>query len=140
VQAHVAGDGPPLLVVTGEPGVGKTRLLHEAYAMARVHGLSVLAGTVPAAGEAAGNPVLDALRRAIQQQAARLRCIPGKGARDYTELTHEVAMRPPRDRFGCSTSRMLTLSSVDSRAVPEASAVRACNARGCLSTMGEHLA
>jgi transcriptional regulator with XRE-family HTH domain len=69
VQAHVAGEGPPLLVVTGEPGVGKTRLLHEAYAMARVHGLSVLAGTVPAAGEAAGNPVLDALRRAIQQRS-----------------------------------------------------------------------
>jgi transcriptional regulator with XRE-family HTH domain len=67
LERHVAGDGPPLLVVGGEPGVGKTGLLQEAACLAAARGLHVLRGTSPALGlESARNPVVDALRQDIQ--------------------------------------------------------------------------
>src|SRR5260370_36454440 len=60
------GNEPPLLLITGEPGIGKTRLLHEAVARAVDAGWCVLEGschwrgggdpvTPPAAGP--GRPV-----------------------------------------------------------------------------------
>ena len=30
LERHLAGEGPPLLLLAGEPGIGKTRLLHAA--------------------------------------------------------------------------------------------------------------
>src|SRR5262249_45972355 len=44
ITRHLAGEGPPLLLVTGEPGIGKSRLLAEATAWAAERGWAVLAG------------------------------------------------------------------------------------------------
>ncbi|HEX6507204.1 MAG TPA: AAA family ATPase, partial [Chloroflexota bacterium] len=43
VERHVEGRGAPLLVLAGEPGIGKTRLLQEAASHARLYGVRVLA-------------------------------------------------------------------------------------------------
>jgi tetratricopeptide (TPR) repeat protein len=40
----LAGDGPPLLMVAGEPGIGKTRLLQEAISLGQGQWLSILTG------------------------------------------------------------------------------------------------
>lgn len=44
VEHHFAGEGPPLLLLAGEPGIGKTRLLREAATLARETGWAVLEG------------------------------------------------------------------------------------------------
>lgn len=44
LQWHLAGEGPPLLTLAGEPGIGKTRLLEEAARRAAEQGWTVLAG------------------------------------------------------------------------------------------------
>jgi transcriptional regulator with XRE-family HTH domain len=44
VERHLAGEGPPLLLLAGEPGIGKSRLLHAAIPRAAGVGLRVLEG------------------------------------------------------------------------------------------------
>jgi tetratricopeptide (TPR) repeat protein len=44
LDRHLQGDGPPLLLLAGEPGIGKTRLLREAAERARSGGWCVLDG------------------------------------------------------------------------------------------------
>ncbi len=44
LERHLAGVGPPLLLLLGEPGIGKTRLLQEAASHAHRQGWSVLEG------------------------------------------------------------------------------------------------
>ncbi len=41
---HLEGEGPPLFVLAGEPGIGKSRLLREAASQGARHGLCVLEG------------------------------------------------------------------------------------------------
>src|SRR5579862_9577862 len=43
LACHLTGSGAPLLVVVGEPGIGKSRLLHEAARSGRSGGWTVLA-------------------------------------------------------------------------------------------------
>jgi hypothetical protein len=68
LEGHVAGDGPPFLLLSGEPGIGKTRLLQEAGSLADLHGLRVLAGGADRRG-GTYTPIADAL-------ACRLECLP----------------------------------------------------------------
>src|SRR5579885_752304 len=44
LRRHLAGDGPPLLMLAGEPGIGKTRLLQEVARWGREQGRGVLPG------------------------------------------------------------------------------------------------
>jgi tetratricopeptide (TPR) repeat protein/transcriptional regulator with XRE-family HTH domain len=44
LEEHLAGEGPPLLLLSGEPGIGKTRLLQTAISWANAAGLSCLVG------------------------------------------------------------------------------------------------
>jgi len=70
VEQHLAGDGPPLLVLEGEPGIGKTRLLEEAATVAAQRGLKVLHGTVQVPGnQVPRDPVLKALRNEVERRS-----------------------------------------------------------------------
>jgi transcriptional regulator with XRE-family HTH domain len=70
LEQHLAGEGPPVLLVAGEPGIGKTRLLQEAAAQAARFQLNVLHGTVLSAGDADSlDPVADSLRRALEHRS-----------------------------------------------------------------------
>jgi tetratricopeptide (TPR) repeat protein len=44
LNSHLAGEGPPLLALVGEPGIGKSRLLDVAATRASAAGWTVLAG------------------------------------------------------------------------------------------------
>jgi predicted ATPase/DNA-binding XRE family transcriptional regulator len=44
LEKHLAGVGPPLLVLAGEPGIGKSRLLQEVALLAHEQGRTVLQG------------------------------------------------------------------------------------------------
>src|SRR5215472_2783325 len=44
LEQHLAGAGPPMLLLAGEPGIGKSRLLDEAAERANVRGWMVLRG------------------------------------------------------------------------------------------------
>jgi transcriptional regulator with XRE-family HTH domain len=62
LERHLAGAGPPVLLVTGDPGIGKTQLLCEAAAQGRASGWTVLEGGCQHSGEQqSGSPVLAAL-------------------------------------------------------------------------------
>lgn len=73
VDAMLAGEAPPVLLLTGEPGIGKTRVLREAVDRARQHGYAVLEGGCRRGGQDAFAPVAEALAQAIASRArARL--------------------------------------------------------------------
>ena len=63
LEQHLAtSEGPPLLVLAGEPGIGKSRLLREAATRARTVGWTVLEGGCQRrSGQTPFAPLLDAL-------------------------------------------------------------------------------
>jgi tetratricopeptide (TPR) repeat protein/DNA-binding XRE family transcriptional regulator len=67
LERHLAAAGPPLLLLAGEPGIGKTRLLEEAIAQAPGAGWSVLTGGCQRQGEEPYAPLLGALQGHIEQ-------------------------------------------------------------------------
>jgi len=75
LQGHLAGVGPPLLVLEGESGIGKSRLLEEAGVCARDMGMRALdGGCRRGGGQEPYAPLPDILERHIYRQApVRLR-------------------------------------------------------------------
>ncbi|HEV2236714.1 MAG TPA: AAA family ATPase, partial [Ktedonobacterales bacterium] len=66
LERHLKGKAPPLLLVSGEPGIGKSHLLAEAAARAGAHGLTALAGGCRRrSGQEPFAPILDALEHAM---------------------------------------------------------------------------
>jgi tetratricopeptide (TPR) repeat protein/transcriptional regulator with XRE-family HTH domain len=64
----LTGQGPPLLVLAGEPGIGKSRLLQAAVARAVGYGLRVLAGSCRGrGGQTAYTPLLEALQTYLRE-------------------------------------------------------------------------
>ncbi len=69
LEQHLAAEGPPVLLLAGEPGIGKSRLLHEARRQAVEQGLTVLAGGCQRrGGQESYAPVLEALEHYLQVQ------------------------------------------------------------------------
>jgi tetratricopeptide (TPR) repeat protein/transcriptional regulator with XRE-family HTH domain len=69
LEQHLAGSGPPLLFLSGEPGIGKSRLLYEAKARAPRHRLTVLAGgCYQRGGQEPYAPLLGALAARLREQ------------------------------------------------------------------------
>lgn len=68
LERHLAGDGAPLFLLAGEPGIGKTRLLQEVAALAVARGLTVLAGSGRRGGGEPYGPILEAFARYIGGQ------------------------------------------------------------------------
>ena len=64
LDEHLAGDGPPVLLLAGEPGIGKSRLLREAMERAIGGGWTVLAGGCTRRG---GQDPYTPLTEALQQ-------------------------------------------------------------------------
>src|SRR5262249_45430902 len=71
LEQHLGGSGPPLLLVAGEPGIGKSRLLAEAAERARALGWTVLeGGWHRRSGQEPFAPLLGALESTLRRSAA----------------------------------------------------------------------
>jgi transcriptional regulator with XRE-family HTH domain/tetratricopeptide (TPR) repeat protein len=69
VDRHLSGQGAPVLLLAGEPGIGKSRLLHEAAARAPAHGWRVLwGGCSRREGQEPYAPLLEVLECYLQQR------------------------------------------------------------------------
>ncbi len=72
VQAHLGGESRALLLIVGDAGIGKSRLLEEALTEARTTGATVLSGAcIPLAGRSLPyGPIIDAVRVGTSPDAA----------------------------------------------------------------------
>jgi tetratricopeptide (TPR) repeat protein/transcriptional regulator with XRE-family HTH domain len=70
LRQHLAGHARPLLLLTGEPGIGKTRLLQEAALWASDRGWCALTGGCQRGGQEPYAPLLGALATQIHQLSA----------------------------------------------------------------------
>ncbi|HWN31671.1 MAG TPA: AAA family ATPase, partial [Pseudonocardia sp.] len=83
-----------LVLVTGEPGIGKTRLVAEVGARAHQHGATVLFGRCDDERTVPYQPFVEALRQLVGgQPPAELRTLLGVWAPDVARLLPELAAR-----------------------------------------------
>ena len=95
LEQHLSGTGPALLVVEGEPGIGKTRLLDESTVIAARLGLNVLQGTVaPTGKQGSRDPVLDAVRRVVETRSPLLLRRDLQGCGWIARVLPELALGP----------------------------------------------
>jgi predicted ATPase/transcriptional regulator with XRE-family HTH domain len=68
LDGHIAGNGPPVLLLAGEHGIGKSRLLHEAAMRANAAGWAVLrGGCYRRGGQEPYAPVVEALQSHLRR-------------------------------------------------------------------------
>jgi tetratricopeptide (TPR) repeat protein/transcriptional regulator with XRE-family HTH domain len=89
LDRFLAGEGPPLLVLSGEPGIGKTRLLREAEARAAARDMPVLRGASHRrSGQEPYQPLLGALLGYLRQVS------PERQRQDLRQSNWLVRMMP----------------------------------------------
>jgi transcriptional regulator with XRE-family HTH domain/tetratricopeptide (TPR) repeat protein len=101
IERRLTDDGPPALLLAGEPGIGKTRLLREASRRAGERGWRVLAGGCRRHdGQGPYAPIADALSTSLRAQTpdALRRSLQGCSwlTLMLPELTDLLPESPPR--------------------------------------------
>ncbi|HZS86511.1 MAG TPA: AAA family ATPase [Chloroflexota bacterium] len=95
LERHLTGEGPPLVLLAGEPGIGKSRLLHEAAARAVGQGWRVLAGGCQRrGGQEPYAPLLDALKSHHQRRSSAELRADLRGCAWLVRLLPELASGP----------------------------------------------
>jgi transcriptional regulator with XRE-family HTH domain/tetratricopeptide (TPR) repeat protein len=96
LERHLAGEGPPVAMLAGEPGIGKSRLLQELIPAAARHGLTVLEGGCQRRrGEEPYTPLLEALARHIELLSPSARRTALAGCAWLVRLMPELAETVP---------------------------------------------
>jgi transcriptional regulator with XRE-family HTH domain/tetratricopeptide (TPR) repeat protein len=89
---HLAGEGPPLLLLAGEPGIGKSRLLAEAAQRASAQGWTVLKGQCHRrSSQEPYAPLLEAVESHLHQQPLAQKRLYLQGCSWLVRLLPELA-------------------------------------------------
>jgi tetratricopeptide (TPR) repeat protein/transcriptional regulator with XRE-family HTH domain len=92
LDRHVAGDGAPLLTLTGEPGIGKSRLLAMTAARASAAGWMILSGGCHArSSQEPYAPFVGALARFLATRSAAQQRLDLQGCAWLVRLLPELA-------------------------------------------------
>jgi tetratricopeptide (TPR) repeat protein/transcriptional regulator with XRE-family HTH domain len=95
LERHLAGEGPPVLLLAGEPGIGKSRLLAEALERAAPHGWCAMhGGCQRRSGQAAFSPLLEALEGYLARRSAAALRAELDGCAWLVRLLPELAAGP----------------------------------------------
>jgi tetratricopeptide (TPR) repeat protein/transcriptional regulator with XRE-family HTH domain len=118
LEQHLASNGSPFLVLAGEPGIGKTRLLREAVRVGLSQGMSVLEGGCHRrSGEEPYAPLLAALKRFLAPRPAAQKRLDLQGCswlvRLLPELVDEVGLAAPSWTLPPQQERRLMFEAVD---------------------------
>jgi tetratricopeptide (TPR) repeat protein/transcriptional regulator with XRE-family HTH domain len=98
IQRHLEGTGPPVLLLAGDPGIGKTRLLREAALRAGDLGIRALeGGCLRRGGQEPFAPVLQALQSALRGRNETLLGEVLRGCAWLVRLLPELAEYPWMD-------------------------------------------
>lgn len=117
IERHLAGDTSPVLVLAGEPGIGKSRLLQEGARLAAGRGYASLqGGGQRRSGQDPYAPMLDTLARSLAGlSVARLRlALAGCGwlARLLPELLEMASVPLPAGVLAPQQERRLVFAAV----------------------------
>jgi predicted ATPase/DNA-binding XRE family transcriptional regulator len=117
LKQHLAGEGPSVLLLVGELGIGKTRLLKEAARLGQAGGWQVLVGGChPSSNQEPYAPVVEALGQFLRQRAlVDQQGVPEEYswlARLFPELVAEGQLTPPPWSLAPDQERRLLFATV----------------------------
>jgi predicted ATPase len=114
-QNAVSGEGQ-LLLISGEPGIGKTRLMREIATQAEVSGGQVLVGECQAEGNAPYAPFAQITRRALRANGDYGMELPKQVLADLLELAPDLSIDYPgveqNPRLGPEAEQMRLFENV----------------------------